>query len=222
MGRTASFIIWFILTFLSRTVLSQEKQEHKYQHIIGFEVQRTPNTSKSFGHFENYVNYNKPSSYNLLYRFNLPLEDCYVGFSSSLAYRSGFGSTKDGGNGGYIRQYGTFNVLRLNLGVSFLSGNLDDLFHCGIGLNFGKRIFSSGNIYQEGGGFSGISPTTPIMSNQVLNSTYIAFNFELNFSIKINKGKYIVIGFRQYIETPDYINSRINLTSGAFIAYNIW
>jgi hypothetical protein len=222
MVKTIAFIVSSILIFSSETVLSQEKQEHKYQHIIGFEVQRTPNTSKSFGHFGNYVNYNKPSSYNLLYRFNLPLEDCYFGFSSSLVYRSGFGSTKDGGNGGYLRQYGTFNVLRLNLGVSFLSGNLDDLFHCGVGLIFGKKIYSNGSVYQEGAGYGGISPTTAIKSNEVLNSAYIAFNFELIFSIKMNKSKYIIIGLRQYIETPDYINSRINLTSGAFVAYNIW
>lgn len=133
-----------------------------------------------------------------------------------------FGSTKDGGNGGYLRQFGTFNILRLNLGVSFLSGDVEDLFHCGVGLDFGKKLYSYGNVYQEGAGYGGISPTTVIKLDEVLNSIYIAFNLELNFSIKVYRSKYIIIGLRQYIETRDYINSRINLSSGVFMAYNVW
>lgn len=205
------FILFLVLKCSS--VFSQDSIPGKYRHTVGAEVLGTVGGKRSEGHFSAGTNY-KPG-FSLFYRLHNRNK---FGFESRLFYRSGFGSTKDGGKGGYSVYSGDFNILRMDVGLLFSSKQNDKPENFEFGFKFGHTLYQEGKIKLSGYGY-GIYHESEVSTSSVLNPYYFGVHFGANFTFKSTETQGIVGGCRVYFETRDFKYTGMNFTGGLFLAY---
>ena len=205
------FILFLVLKVSS--VFSQDSIPKKYRHLLGAEVLGTVGRERAEGHFRSGTNY-KPG-FSMFYRL---YNKRRVGFESRLFYRSGFGSTRDGGLGGYSIYSGDFSVLRMDAGILFSSKQNDSVENFEFGLKFGHTLYQTGKITDSGFG-NGIYHEWEVSTSSVLIPYYFCTHFGANFRIKLTKKQSIVTGFRVYMETRDFIQTSMNISGSVFVAY---
>lgn len=210
----------FIIGF-NKTAFSQDSLLRKPQHVIGYAIQRTPNTAKHVNHAVSRATYETPN-YNLFYRFLSPVDSNWMmAYTASFDYRRGYGYSYDGGLGGGASISGDFEFCRLQLGISpqrryGKSRN----FVFGGGLTMGYLIYAKGNI--EHHSFSqGVTTDSKESVYKVISKMYVSLNFEISHAFKIAPKQYFILGIKQYFESPDYKATRLNLTTSLFLAYNL-
>ncbi|MBL7910680.1 MAG: hypothetical protein JNJ41_06485 [Bacteroidia bacterium] len=221
---THYYILLFFLLFIigfNKTAFSQDSLLRKPKHIIGYAIQRTPNTAKYEGHAESSATYKTPN-YNLFYRFLMPVDTNWMtAFTASFDYRRGHGYSYNGGRGGGSSVSGDFEFCRLGLGVSPQRRyGKHKNFVFGGGFNLGYLIYAKGNIKRHN--FSqGIATDSEESAYNVISKMYVSLNFEISQAFKISSKKYLILGVKQYFESPDYTGTRLNLTTSLFLACNL-
>jgi hypothetical protein len=211
--RSLNKIYFLFLVLNCSGVFSQDSITHKFRHSVGAEILGTVGREKADGHFRSGTNY-KPG-YSLFYRLYTKKR---LGFESRLLYRSGFGTTTDGGNGGYSTLSGDFMILRLDAGLLFSSKQNDSPENFEFGLKFGHTVFQTGEIKRSGFG-NGIYTESDINTSSALNQYYVGTHLGVNFRIKLAACRYIQTGFRLYCESRDFEETSLNFTGGLFAAY---
>lgn len=183
-------------------VFSQDSLSKKHQHEIGFGLQFTTGFPSRNIDYAGSTEYQIPG-YNLFYRLLLSKKpNVSAAFSGGFFYRKGHSSHIARGHG--VGQYfnNDFEFVDITLGIS------------------GIKRFGKNRDFNFGVGFS---TGAPIYSNGIgsLNPLYASLNFELSKAFKLSPKNYLIIGIKQFLETNDFIDSRPNLTSNLFLAYNI-
>jgi hypothetical protein len=211
--------LFFILNYES--VFSQDSLRRKPEHMIGFEIQKTPNSHKWKSHTNTQMLYELPG-YNAFYKFVLPTEKKWVtSFSIGFFYRKGFVSSDYSGLAGNEGISGDFEYEKLTLGIQrFKRFGKHKNFNFGSGFNYGREIYSKGVIISYDYHY-GIYSTSSRDIRDILYKNYLSIHFEISQAFKLASKHYLVAGLKQYIETPDFYDARINLTSSLFLAYNL-
>ncbi|MBA3682746.1 MAG: hypothetical protein H0W73_16525 [Bacteroidetes bacterium] len=211
---TLMIFLSFMIVF-NRTGFSQDSISQKNQHTIGFEVQQTPFNSK-LSDLESQV------GYNLFYRFSVPQNAIWLTtFNGGFAYRKGSGFDYNSAKGGSSSIYGNYEYVRIVLGIApFKRLGKNKNFCIGAGLNIGRTIYVQGNIIKNDVS-GGNTVTTKGTAHEALFENYISLHFEISQALKLNPKNYLIIGLKQYIETPDFIGKKYNSTTGLFLAYNM-
>lgn len=214
-------IIFSFLFLNAGRISAQDSLSKKVQHVIGFEIQRVPHSSKSIGHESTQVYYESPG-YNFFYRFLIPNKKKWVtAFTTGLLYRQGYGSSDYSGLAGGEYFYGNFEYKSIQIGIfQFKRCGKRKNFNIGFGVNYGRAISLEGTLYYTSFLAGKYSESERSISGTVPKD-HFSFNFEISQAFKLISRHYANIGVKQYIESPDFGNARLILTSSLFLAYNI-
>jgi hypothetical protein len=199
---THLFITFFILN--TCIIFAQDSlRRKKTQHEIGFGLQFTSQFRINLAEYSGSAEYKLPG-YNLFYRYLLSKNDTVItAFSGGFFYRHGYGSSGSSSHGFGSYSNGNFEFVDFTIGVSKLKkcGKRKN-FNIGAGVNVGAIIYSKG-------------VTSDLMP------VYLSMNFEMSQAFKLSPKNYLVLGFKQFLETNDISSARSNVTSSLFVTFNI-
>jgi hypothetical protein len=179
----------------------------KFSHVVGAGVQWLTTIAYGYGHGGTEIHYQSPSPL-AFYRLMITTKrHNKTTLTASGLKRRGYGWVSGGGLGGGTSIKGTFDFVRLDLGLHhFLCFGRKRLMAFGFGASIGflpyikatmvKRTWSvtSGPNSQEVGALEGV------------NSTNLTASIELYRELKVHNKQSLLIGLRGMLETPDGFN----------------
>jgi hypothetical protein len=222
--------VFFLLIF-SFSSFAQKDSSLTMSHCVGGGMQWLTAINYGYDHDETDLHYNAPSPYGF-YRFQLcTKKENKLCFTLNGYERKGYGSHSGGGLGGSQTISGTFDFLRLDVGINWFwcfGRNKGTSFGIGTSLGFIPYIQSDFKYYywSMNAGFS----QKHADSFDGINYRNFSLNCEFNQQFKLNKESALVIGIRAILETPDgFVGSAYGgpfLRSGkvitSYIAYRFW
>jgi hypothetical protein len=214
---------WLMLFVLSSSNYFSQDSLKKFQHVFCIETQFTYHNPLPTSNKPGYSKYILPS-YCPFYKFIITNKsNIGMAITCGIFDRKALGRVQYSGTSFSDFSSGNYEIRRIKVGISYLKylGKKKN-FNFGFGIEYGRKTYVNGQFTRS---YSSRSNTNTYYelknASHYINNLYLAFNFEISQAFKLAKRHYLVLGFKQYFQSSDLIDSGVIYTTSFYLGYNL-